>query len=227
MQRGNALNANLKSEGRIKTFVEKAGLDRVPGFTQYLSGLNVPDIAYLTDADWENILNGMPPDPALMKRVALAIKEMRAQYAKENNEIAENTALNHLINGGAHPDSQVAREARAEAARGPVDYATATFIPVAFFQGDRAGFVFKHGDEGLGYYREGAPNGGGGGGGGMQVSQSRSPSAASGPPVRRPAGYDPVSQPGIDQRNQRPSYTANAQQQLLSERRQRMQQVAY
>ena len=71
----------LKPIQKIRMFVERAGLSQVPGITKHLNSLNVPDIATLSDSDWEQILTGIvDPNPAMMKRVALAIREMRAQH---------------------------------------------------------------------------------------------------------------------------------------------------
>jgi hypothetical protein len=77
------------------------------------------------------------------------------QYTKEKEEQAELAELHNLINGGAHPGRQEVREAVAAANRKqtPVDMESINFIAVPYFMGEREGFEFKDGTDGLGYYK--------------------------------------------------------------------------
>lgn len=228
MDRTSSPNANLKASARVRMFVESAGLVHVPGFAQYLESLDVPDLAFLSDGEWEEILSGMDPDPELMRRVALAIRELRIKGVKEHQDQAELDQLRHMINGGEHPGRHEAREAAANFQPNPGTTATQDFIPVAFFQGERDGFLFQHGAQGLGYYKEWLPGNnstglhpsGGPVAGGVPGSIATGP-----PPSRRPMGFDPISQNTSEQQEmaRQRLYAAENEQALLLERRQRQQ----
>ena len=121
--------------------------------------LPVEDVAALDDSTWNSILNralaGRPHNPTMNRRIQHAIHDMRVQYTKEKEEQAELAELHNLINGGAHPGRQEVREAVAAANRKqtPVDMESINFIAVPYFMGEREGFEFKDGTDGLGYYK--------------------------------------------------------------------------
>ena len=228
MQRGAAANANIKRDHHVTQFVDAAGLTQVAGLTEYLLSLPVDDLASLDDGSWNSILNqvfaGQPHDPAMNKRIQAAISDLRVKYKKDQEEQAELAELRHLINGGAHPKRQEAREAAAAAARPPVDINKAAFIGVPYFQGDMEGFEFRDGSEGLGYYRMQQPatskvwtrypNGPPGSG---SVATG---SAATGP-TKRPTGFNPVEQQANERQHlqqQRLARQQHAEQAMMLDR---------
>jgi len=215
---GNDLNPNVKGDASVKTFTVSAGLD-VQGFTQYLSGLvsHGHELAKLSNSEWAQILGPMELAGERAARVQKAIGELRTKAAQEAAESDEKNMHNHIVNGGAHPHARPGAEvyepklngARPKAA----DYQS--FIPVAFFQGEKQGWTFKHGDEGLGYYRD------------ASAASAKGAAAAAATPVvtNLARGINPISQAGLEDQmmaSQQRAYSQSKQQQLLIERRRRM-----
>ena len=219
MPRTPAINANLKGDAGVRQFTEAAGLN-VQNFPEYLCSLVAKghDLAKLTNADWNEILGPMELGPERAGRVQKTISDLRFRAAKEDAELDEKHLITHLANGGAHPRARPNDEVHEPALNGARPKATGaagSFIPVAYFQGERPGYVFKHGDEGLGYY----------------AASSRGASPGPGTPAPTPLarGYNPISQAGLEEKlsaQQRAYSTSSKQQQLLIERRQRMDERA-
>lgn len=224
--RGDPLNANLKGDCEITTFVNAAGLN-VQNFPQYLAGLVAQgySLGALTNDEWEQILGPMELGGGRIQRVHKAISDLRMRATREADKREEKALHNHLVNGGAHPASMGPRRGGEVyepelngASKINRDYEQ--FVAVPFFQGEKAGWTFKHGEEGLGYYKMKAvasPYGAGGGAGPVVTSHAVGPGSR---------GYNPVSQAGLEQRVQSQQYlraTQTREKQLLSERRQRME----
>lgn len=211
------VNPNLKGDASVKIFTTSAGLSGVPGFPEYLSGVvaNGQPLGLLSNEQWQQILGPMQLSGAPLSRATKAINEIRVRHAKEANEQDERDLQNHLINGGAHPHARPNAEVREPKLNGarPKAVDDDSFIPVAYFQGEKEGWTFKHGIEGLGYYREVTATG-----------------AAPAPPVvtNVSRGYNPVSQAGVEEKQagQQRAYIhqQSRQQQLLTERRRRMEE---
>jgi len=209
-----SFNPNLKGDASVKTFTVAAGLD-VQGFTEYLSGLvaNGHELGKLSNADWSNILGPMELAGERAARVQKAISELRAKAAREDAEQSEKHLHNHIVNGGTHPNARPNAEVyepKLNGARPKADYQT--FIPVAFFQGEKQGWTFKHGDDGLGYYRET----------GAQFQPRSTPVV-----TNLARGVNPISQADLEDKvaaTQQRAYTQSKQQQLLIERRRRMEE---
>jgi hypothetical protein len=215
---GGTLNANLKGDATVKQFCTAAGLD-VQGFPEYLASLVAQghELGSLSNEDWDQILGPMELPRERAARVHKAVSDLRAQAMKEADERNQKMMHNHIINGGAHPNARPNAEvyqprlngARPKAA----DYQS--FIPVAFFQGEKRGWTFKHGDEGLGYYRD-------------TMQEQNSAPGSRGPSVTTnlARGYNPVSQQGLEDQmaaTQQRAYALSKQQQLLIERRRRLE----
>ena len=219
--RGNPLNYNLKGDASVHTFVEAAGLN-IQNFPQYLSGLVAQgnDLASLSNEDWQQILAPMELGRDRAARVHKAISDLRQRAAKEDAEQHERTGWVHLVNGGEHPQSRAGAEVYEPKLNGErpaaSNYSDApNFIPVPDFQGRKEGWVFKHGDKGLGYYKEEATT----------MHTSAVPRAVGANAAPRSA--NPISQADLDDKvaaTQQRQYTQSRQQQLLFERRQRLEQ---
>jgi len=209
---GSTVNPNLKGDCSVTVFTKAAGLD-VQGFPEYLSGIVASgnELGTLTNEQWQQILGPMELSGERAARATTAIAEIRAQYAKEAAGLEEKNLHNHLVNGGYHPHARPGAEVYEPKLNGARPKATEdSFIGVPFFQGEQPGWTFKHGDEGLGYYRDAVAATGGGPAPPIVTNVAR--------------GYGPVSQAGLEDMvaRQQVSYTQSRQQQLLSERRQRM-----
>lgn len=210
------VNPNLKGDASVKHFCECAGLD-VQGFPEYLSGLVAGghDLGALSNAQWQQILGPMELGGERAARASRAIDEIRMHYAKDAAEEDAKNLHNHLLNGGAHPNSRPNAEVYEPTLNGarpkPDD---GSFVPVDFFQGEKAGWTFKHGAEGLGYYREARAETASGVDHLVATNVSR--------------GYNPVSQAGLEDKmaaQQRAYMHAQSKQQLLlSERRRRLEE---
>lgn len=213
---GGTFNPNLKGDASVKAFTVMAGLD-VQGFTEYLSGLvgNGHELALLTNEEWKEILGPMQLSGERAARVQKAIGDVRMKGKREHEAREENYLHNHLVNGGAHPGARPNAGVVEPTLNGTrpraVDYES--FIPVAFFQGEKPGWTFKHGDEGLGYYRE--------------ASAAASGAGSPAPSANLARGFNPVSQAGLEDKitaTQQRAYTQSKQQQLLIERKRRMEE---
>ena len=213
---GGTLNANLKGDCTVKQFCTGAGLD-VQGFPEYLQSVVAQghELGSLSNGDWEQILGPMELPRERAARVHKAISDLRMKAAKEADEHHQKHMHNHIINGGAHPMARPnadVYEPKLNGAR-PKAADDESFIPVAFFQGEKQGWSFKHGEEGLGYYRV--------------VQKDTTNTGARGGPVitNLTRGFNPISQEGLEDSmaaTQQRAYAQSKQQQLLIERRQRM-----
>jgi len=215
---GGTINANLKGDCEVKQFCTSAGLE-VGGFPEYLSSLVAQghQLGSLSNADWEQIIGPMELPRERAARVGKAIGELRMRAEHEADVLNEKRMHNHIVNGGAHPMARPNAEVyepKLNGARPTVaDYQS--FVPVAFFQGEKPGFEFKHGDQGLGYY---------------SVARAGAGAAsAAGPGTPATTGlarsFNPVSQEGLEDKIMASQQRANAQskqQQLLLDRRRRM-----
>ena len=198
MQR-DASNPNLKTpagaspsrpavarQPSTRDFAAASGLDSYSGFPEFLETLASTrlDLAFLTDADWQQVLAPLDLKLGKARRVEAAIKDLRVQYhkaayAQQQQEQAEVASLQRMLARPSHAQPQQSPEVRVLGTTPP----DAMFIPVAFFQGEKVGFVFKDGPHGLGYYRDRGRGGGvGEDGGGMRGSR-RISSPASGTPT--------------------------------------------
>lgn len=216
--RGNGLNYNLKGDASVHTFVEAAGLN-IQNFPEYLAGIvaNGNDLASLSNESWNQILAPMELGKDRAARVHKAISDLRLRAAREDAERNQTQLQTHLANGGSHPNTRPnadVYEPKLNGARPKtVDYEK--FIPVAFFQGERQGWMFKHGDEGLGYYRDEV---GAGLQGGSNLTGAFSNAARS---------ANPTSQADLEEKvaaTQQKAYIQSRQQALLLERRQRLEE---
>lgn len=202
-------------------------------YVQYLESLASTrvDLAFLTDADWNQVLAPLQLKLGKARRVEAAIQQLRqqhlqaqdgkqqseahAQYASGHQraqEQAEMQQLKRLMarNARPHHSPQGQAQAQSDAIR-PADL-NQPFIPVAYFQGEKPGWIFKHGAEGLGYYRDvrgGSPGDRAGrGSGGARQAVARS--------------YDPISGTPLSDGQSR--YLQKREQELLAQRQQRLQQ---
>ena len=207
------VNPNLKGDASVKMFATSAGLD-VQGFPEYLSGIvaNGNPLGTLSNEAWTQILAPMELGGERAARATRAIIEVRQAHERDQAMQDEKSLHVHLVNGGAHPHARPGAEVYEPTLNGarPRPVNDGSFIPVAFFQGEKEGWTFKHGDEGLGYYLEGASATGAGPAAPMVTNVSR--------------GFTPTSQAGVEdkQASQQRAYTQSRHQQLLSERRARM-----
>jgi hypothetical protein len=218
---GGTINANLKGDCAVTQFCTSAGLD-VGGFPEYLHSLVAQghQLAALSNSDWEQIIGPMELPRERAARVGKAISELRMKAEHEANELNEKRMHNHIVNGGAHPMARPNAEVYEPKLNGarPTAADYQTFIPVAFFQGEKPGFEFKHGDQGLGYY--GVARGGAGG------------ASAAGPGTPATTGlvprssFNPISQEGLSDQmtaTQQRAHAQSKQQQLLLDRRRRVE----
>jgi len=210
---GSTINGNLKGDCKVKQFCTAAGLD-VQGFPEYLLSLVAQghELGSLSNDEWNQILAPMELPRQHVARVHTAISNTRLMAAKEADELQAKRMHNHVVNGGAHPMARPAAEVYEPTLNGARSKNDVTFIPANFFQGEKPGYTFKHGDQGLGYY--GAPD-------------STSSAGRPAPMTNIARGYNPVSQLGLEEyvaATQQRAYTQSRQQQLLSERRQRMEE---
>ena len=224
-----AINGNIKSDFQVKQFCIAAGLD-VEGFPEYLLQLVAQghELGGLSNEDWNQILGPMELPREHIARVHTAISNVRKKAAEEAEELNRKLMHRHIVEGGAHPMARPGAEVCAPKLNGAstrsgsktVDDSDG-FIPVHFFQGEKPGYTFKHGNEGLGYYKDARARGAAGAAGADRQ----------GPIMTNVArGYNPVSQAGLEdmtaaqQQRAYTQYTQSKQQQLLSERRQRMEE---
>ena len=222
MTRGDS-NPNLAGQPKqlsratsVRDFAHTSGLDKFDGFPEYLETLASTrmDLAFLTDADWQQTLAPLDLKLGKARRVEAAIHDLRVKFAKEKyaamqqrnaeqHERAEVRELQQMMSDGP------ARHRGDSAAIEPAD-PRSQFIPVAFFQGAKAGFVFKDGAHGLGYYRDNSAGGGGGGGGRQQQQQAAL------------LGFDPIS--GSPLGHEQAQQLRAREQAVLQQRQQRLQQ---
>lgn len=210
---GGTINANMKGDCAVTQFCTNAGLD-AGGFPEYLSSLVAQghQLGALSNSDWEQIIGPMELPRERAARVGKAISELRIKAEHEADELNEKRMHNHIVNGGAHPMARAGAEVHEPKLNGArptvADYQS--FVPVAFFQGEKPGFEFKHGDQGLGYYN---------------LARGASAAGPGTPATTGNARYNPISQDGLEDKITATQQRANAQskqQQLLLDRRRRM-----
>jgi hypothetical protein len=189
------------------------------------------DLAFLTDADWNQVLEPLQLKLGKARRVEAAIQQLRqqhlqaqhrtqqseaqAQYASDHQraqEQAEMQQLQRMMARNARPHLSPQGQAQAQPnSIQPADLSQ-PFIPVAYFQGEKPGWIFKHGAEGLGYYKDvrgGSPGSGAGrGSGGARQAVAR--------------GHDPISGAPLSDGQSR--YLQQREQEVLAQRQQRLQQ---
>lgn len=211
--------------------------------SQYLESLASTrvDLAFLTDSDWNQVLAPLDLKLGKARRVEAAIQQLRVQHIQAQHgaprseakaqftseqqraiEQAEVHNLKSMMTRNARPS--LSQQANQQPVR-PADL-NQPFIPVAYFQGQKPGWVFKHGREGLGYYRDergrspGGRGGGGGSGGGSSRSSGQPRTGGAAHAVSR--GHDPISG-GIMGDAQR-RYVQEHEQAVLQQRQQRLEQ---
>ena len=205
---------------------------------QYLESLASTriDLAFLTDTDWNTVLAPLELKLGKARRVEAAIQHLRqqhvqlqhasrqseatAQYANERQraqEQAEVQQLQRMMARNARP--HLSPQSQAQAQLEPIRPANLNqpFIPVAYFQGEKKGWIFKHGSEGLGYYKDGHAGSPGGGAGSRGLPSGGGTGGRQG--VSR--GHDPISGAPLGAAQRR--YLQEHEQAVLAQRQQRLQ----
>lgn len=212
---------------------------------QYLESLASTrmDLAFLTDADWNQVLAPLELKLGKARRVEAAIQHLRQQHVQAQHGTQQSEAMAQYASDPQRAQEQaevqqlqrmMARNARPhlspqghpEPIR-PADL-NQPFIPVAYFQGEKKGWIFKHGSEGLGYYKDGHAGGPGGGPGGGGTAPRRANGHAAtggdgtGGRQGLSRGHDPISGAPLGGAQRR--YLQEHEQALLAQRQQRLQQ---
>ena len=126
----------------VRDWTAHAGLDHVNGLSEYLETLASTrlDLAFLSDDDWQQVLAPLELKLGKARRVEAAIDDLRQSRPIWSAEDEEVLHLQQMFASGGSAQH-----------RSP---AQVEFFPAASFSGPRSGFVFKHGQKGLGYYRD-------------------------------------------------------------------------
>lgn len=134
----------MAAVGSVRAFAAHSGLDRYDGFSTYLESLASTrvDLAYLTDADWLQVLAPLDLKLGKARRVEYCIDELRSAHASKAHAQQQEQAEMRSLRGMLESNGTKPRTDQAE------------FVPSHAFVGGRPGFVFRSGARGLGYYHD-------------------------------------------------------------------------